>query len=145
MAGNAPAWLFAFVDLAFLLLLGMPQLGVGERAIDLGEVVVPRIGEATAEAPPRGAEELAQLRVHPREAADDAPFELVRADDRSWVDAPELIAHLEAWRADGAKRPLLAPHDQSLSRDLLSAVAAVETVWPSRRRAAIERIASPSP
>ena len=45
--GGAPAWLFSFVDLAFLMLIALTQLAgdVGADPPDLGEIVVPRIGE----------------------------------------------------------------------------------------------------
>ena len=47
--GSAPAWLFSFVDLAFLMLIAMTQLAPdpGARIPDLGEMIVPRVG-ATA-------------------------------------------------------------------------------------------------
>ena len=53
MAGShsdTPAWLFSFVDLAFLILLAMTQLGSmdDQKSINLGEIVVPKIGAEVA-------------------------------------------------------------------------------------------------
>ena len=47
--GGAPAWLFSFVDLAFLMLIAMTQLaGDVAQAPDLGEMIVPSINEQSA-------------------------------------------------------------------------------------------------
>ena len=44
--GGAPAWLFSFVDLAFLMLIAMIQLAPdpGSRIPNLGEMIVPKVG-----------------------------------------------------------------------------------------------------
>ena len=80
--GNAPAWLFSFVDLAFLMLIAMTQVASRATGPDLGEVLVPRLQtEASAELP-SDARARWQLRVHPPEV-DTLPFELLRAADAS--------------------------------------------------------------
>jgi len=137
--GNAPAWLFAFIDLAFLLLLAMTQLG-GRSSLDLGEIIVPRIGEEAAAEVQAGSERLWQLRIHPP-AKDTAPFELV-GPGLAGVRfvASELHTGLVGLSESVDTRPLLTPHSDSRSQDLLQAVALVEEVWPGRRRAAVERI-----
>ena len=141
-SSHAPAWLFAFVDLAFLMLLGMTQLE--GSALDLGELVIPRIGGEAAEALPAGSQQALQLRVHPRgsQARGARPFELV-ADGREGVrlDAPGLRRRLVEIRGESRGRPLLAPHADSRSQDLLDAVALVEDTWPGRRRATVQRLA----
>ena len=146
---HAPVWLFSFVDLAFLLLIAMTQLDEGrELALELGEIVVPRI-HASAEAMPGAAAARWQLRVHPSEAAPEtpaeSPFELVlpREDDLPGegegrrLDAAALRTQLAGLRASGAPRPLLAPHADSRSQDLLDAVGILEEAWPERRRATV--------
>ncbi len=137
-SSHAPAWLFAFVDLAFLLLLGMTQLE--SSAVDLGEIVVPKIGGEAAGELQVGAREVWQLRVHPRSALEAGPFELVSdglAGPR--MSAGELRPRLAEIRASSHGRPLLAPHAESLSQDLLDAVSLIEDAWPGRRRATIEQ------
>ena len=48
--GSAPAWLFSFVDLAFLMLIAMTQLAPDPSAKipNLGEMIVPRVTAAAA-------------------------------------------------------------------------------------------------
>jgi hypothetical protein len=145
---NAPAWLFSFVDLAFLMLIAMTQVAGDPSAPELGELLVPRIdGEAPADlsAEAGGAW---QLRVHPPSAAEAGPFELLRPGETAGGDAhlprlldrEELRERLAALRAEDAPKPLLAPHEDSRSQDMLDAVALLELHWPSQRRALVERV-----
>lgn len=136
--GNAPAWLFSFVDLAFLLLIAMTQLASDEMGPELGEIVVPRIERAALAPEQPIAHEPWQLRVHP--PSERAPFELLRgaapqADTR--LDLGALRERLARLEANGQGRPLLAPHEDSRSQDLLDAVAALEQRWPGRRRSLV--------
>ena len=140
---HAPVWLFSFVDLAFLLLIAMTQLDEGrELAVKLGEIVVPRI-HASAEGMPSSAAARWQLRVHPKDEQAASPFELVLpAPDGSEAPGERLGADalrekLVALKDSGAPRPLLAPHADSRSQDLLDAVGVLEQVWPDRRRATV--------
>ena len=140
---NPPAWLFSFVDLAFLLLIAMTQLGRGADAPDLGEILVPRLhSEGTSELPSQAAERW-QLRVHPRGEPDAGPFQLVRSGDPAEPSGAERLAlellrpRLAGLHADGTAKPLLAPHRDSRSEDLLEAVGALEELWAGRRRATV--------
>lgn len=140
---NAPAWLFSFVDLAFLLLIAMTQLGGPTDAPDLGEIVVPRLhNEAAAELPARAGERW-QLRVHPTETSEENVFELIRTSDSVARRSDERIAldelrrRLVALRTDANEKPLLAPHRDSRSEDLLEAAGLLEELWPGRRRATV--------
>jgi hypothetical protein len=143
---HAPVWLFSFVDLAFLLLIAMTQLDEGrELMIELGELVVPRI-HASAEAMPSSAAARWQLRVHPKDASAETarpPFELVLPSDDAAeaaemrLEPTQLRERLVALKATGVPRPILAPHADSRSQDLLDAVGILEEVWPDRRRATV--------
>ena len=146
---HAPVWLFSFVDLAFLLLIAMTQLDEGrELALQLGEIVVPRI-HASAEAMPSAAAARWQLRIHPSAPGDEtgteSPFELVlprEGGSAAEGEGQRLAAHdlrtrLADLRVSGAARPLLAPHADSRSQDLLDAIGILEDVWPERRRATV--------
>ena len=155
--GGAPAWLFSFVDLAFLMLIAMTQLaGDVAQAPDLGEMIIPSINEHSAPGElATGSDRVWQLRIHPRAVRDDPPFELisptreiVEADaGRMDSSAPQRVAlealgdELDAIIAAGSKKPLLIPHEDSRSQDLLDAVALMEERWPSRRRALVARLA----
>lgn len=140
---HAPVWLFSFVDLAFLLLIAMTQLDEGRAlALELGEIVVPRI-HASAEQMPAAAAARWQLRVHPVSENAASPFALVlpseqdveQADER--LDSVALRSRLAALHAAGEARPLLAPHADSRSQDLLDALGILEAAWPDRRRATV--------
>jgi hypothetical protein len=140
---HAPVWLFSFVDLAFLLLIAMTQLDEGrELAVELGEIVVPRI-HASAEGMPSAAAARWQLRVHPAEEPATSPFELVLPspnDDEvpgARLDSAALRQQLASLKSTGVPRPILAPHADSRSQDLLDAVGILEEVWPDRRRATV--------
>ncbi len=155
--GGAPAWLFSFVDLAFLMLIAMTQLAseVDAAAPDLGEIVVPRIGEEGAPGElAAGASKIWQLRIYPpdRDAPADmeplGPYALILGGaegeaEVARIDLPQLKDDIASLFEDGAKKPLLAPHEDSRSQDLLDAVAALEDHWPTRRRALVARISEP--
>jgi hypothetical protein len=144
---GAPAWLFSFVDLAFLMVIAMTQLAPDPGAVipDLGEMIVPRIGSSASTEMGSSAAEVWQLRVHPPEEESTSPFELVRvvdgvasADDR--IASPELKVALNTLKTQSGLKPMLAPHEDSRSQDMLEAAALLEEVWPGRRRAAVSRV-----
>jgi hypothetical protein len=142
---DTPAWLFSFVDLAFLILLAMTQLGAPDSAksIDLGEIVVPKIGSDAGAQPLAATYQGVQLRVYPP-GDGQQPFELVTpTGEPVRVTKEELRPRLTRLRTAGLERPLLAPHADSRSEDLLLAVGLIEDIWPSNRRAAIERVSDP--
>ena len=142
---GAPLWLFSFVDLAFLLLIAMTQLGDRQEMPELGELIVPRVrAEAAGDLPP-GSARLWQLRVHPPEEA-SSPFELVRGElvsqsrnqsENQRLELEVLRERVRAIRTRDEPKPLLAPHADSRSQDLLDALDVLEDLWPSRRRATV--------
>jgi len=143
---TAPAWLFSFVDLAFLLLIALTQVGGGPRAVDLGEIIIPRVNEEATGSLPAGASERWQLRIHPPAATDPGPFELLAPGSAGAAGVHlaaatlrEQLGRLQEARAD---KPLLAPHQDSRSQDLLDAIALIEERWPDGRRAAVSPVAA---
>ena len=148
MAGShsdTPAWLFSFVDLAFLILLAMTQLGSmdDQKSINLGEIVVPKIGSEAGAEPMAESYAGLQLRVYP--PGDDLPpFELIVPNGvPTRLSKDQLRNSLMRAYNGGQQRPLLAPHADSRSEDLLLAVGLVEDIWPSNRRATVERVTAP--
>jgi hypothetical protein len=140
--GGAPAWLFSFVDLtSFLTLVMLAQVNPDEgRAPELGEFDVPRIARESGAGLSQRAGERWQLRVHPPDGV-AAPFELVEGGgrDSERLAEPELAVRLAALRETAAARPLLAPHEDSRSRDLLAAASLLEVHWPGPRFALVDR------
>ena len=142
---TAPAWLFSFVDLAFLLLIALTQVGGGPRAVDLGEIIVPRVNQDATASLSAGATQRWQVRIHPPASIELGPFELLAPDAASGASAHltaaalrEQLGRLHEARAE---KPLLAPHQDSRSQDLLDAIAAIEERWPDGRRAAVSPVA----
>lgn len=151
--GGAPAWLFSFVDLAFLMLIAMTQLAgdVGAAPPDLGEIVIPKIGEKGAPGE-LGADAAKswQLRIYPPSPPGEeprAPFALIQGTAGSGevvrLDLASLRDDTAKLFRDGKSKPLLAPHEDSRSQDLLDAVALLEERWPTRRRVLVARITEP--
>ncbi len=135
--GASQAWLFSFVDLAFLLLMVMSQLADPNAGPPLGEIVVPRI-EAPDARPVRVAARVAwQLRVHPVDG--QPPYEVIHpeAEPGPRLDREALRAELARLHGEGIGKPLLAPHADSRSEDLLEALAALEAEWAGTRRTAV--------
>jgi len=143
---TAPAWLFSFVDLAFLLLIALTQVGGGPRAVDLGEIIVPRVSEDATGSLPAGARERWQLRIYPPSATDPGPFELLAPESArtagAHLAAATLREQLDRLHEARAEKPLLAPHQDSRSQDLLDAIALIEERWPDGRRAAVSPVAA---
>jgi hypothetical protein len=144
---GTPAWLFSFVDLAFLLVIAMTQLAA-EPGPDFGEIVIPRIrADSTDDLPARTLERW-QLRIHPPGVDAPPPFELTLTgtstptgeSDPARLAADELHARLQQLRSQSTMKPILAPHADARSQDLLDAVDLIEEGWPSRRRATVARV-----
>jgi len=138
---NAPIWLFSFVDLAFLLLIAFTQIDPAPQADPLlpaiGEIEIPRL--ETPATPMAGGEDAIrwQLRVHPTDVSADV-FELVETDrPGKRIDAAVLASRLELLHDRSAAKPILAPHRDSRSEDLLIAVGLLETVWKTERTVAV--------
>jgi hypothetical protein len=92
-----------------------------------------------------GATQRWQIRVHPPASGEPGPFELLAPDAENGATAHltltalrEQLGRLREARTD---KPLLAPHQDSRSQDLLDAIAAIEERWPDDRRAAVLPVA----
>ncbi len=154
--GSAPIWLFSFVDLAFLLLIAFTQIARDSDLveIELGEIDVPRLQSPVTGPLSEHLDTHWQIRVHPpgEENAQrpPLPFEVFSAavdvlparEAGARMAAGGLRAELAALRAARVGKPVLAPHRDSRSEDLLVAVGLLEEYWPGTRGAAV---APPSP
>ncbi|MBW1884261.1 MAG: hypothetical protein JRJ58_12075, partial [Deltaproteobacteria bacterium] len=92
------------------------------------------------------AAEVWQLRVHPPKPESASPFELVEvkagtpSNQGLRIDTPELRLALASLKSELGLKPMLAPHANSRSQDMLEAAALLEEIWPGRRRAAVSRV-----
>jgi len=143
---NAPIWLFSFVDLAFLLLIAFTQIGLRPEAgavlPAIGEIEIPRLETPAAPRAGGGDPIRWQLRVHPTDASRDASakvFELVEAGrPGTRIDATDLASRLARIHERSPGKPILAPHRDSRSEDLLVAVGLLATVWGGQRTVAVQ-------
>jgi hypothetical protein len=144
--GNAPSWLFSFVDLAFLSLIAMTQVMADADldAPDLGDMVVPSLAREASEGLAGDAGDVWQLRVYPPDELSEGPFSLVQVPtdptqpaDRLTRD--ELEVEITALNEAGGDKPLLSPHRDSRSQDLLDSVALIQKLWPDYRRVVVAR------
>jgi hypothetical protein len=145
---SAPSWLFSFLDLALLMLVAMTQLApdTPPEVPDLGQMVVPRIGEAGSDELATESVEVWQLRVHPPEEGVESPYELVRvvdgqADEGQRIESATLRTELAGLKSANGRKPMLAPHEDSRSQDMLEAAAMLEEIWPGPRWATVTRVA----
>jgi hypothetical protein len=136
---SSHAWLFSFVDLAFLLLMVMSQLADPNAGPPLGEIVVPELNAPDARPVRVAARASWQLRVHPPSDDGTPPFELSRPDEEPGgrIDLKTLHAELTRLHQEGTGKPMLAPHADSRSQDMLDALTALEQEWAGTRRAAV--------
>jgi hypothetical protein len=152
---SAPIWLFSFVDLAFLLLIALTQVttDTAKSQIDVALLELPRIEAAPPSADPTPGVPRWQLRVHPLAAGDDptilrTPFELIEpgtqvgatresAKTRA-VGSDELASRLDLLHHRSVPRPILAPHRDARSEDLLVAVSLLERVWANDRGVTVQ-------
>jgi hypothetical protein len=92
------------------------------------------------------AAEVWQLRVHPPEEEVTSPYTLIRIVDgvvpvdTSRIVSDELRMQLAQLKDASGLKPMLAPHEDSRSQDMLEAAAMLEELWPGRRRATVSRV-----
>ena len=136
-------WLFAFTDLAFLLLISLSLIPEAPRDIfvHFAEMDVPSVPSNPALSPIHDSNEIWELRVFARSQRHPTPFKLVRVRmDRK--DSPvlyfksperdELASELESLKKRNI-RPVLVPQKESLTDDFLFAAGLISTVWAGEK------------
>ena len=147
---SAPIWLFSFVDLAFLLLIAFTQIAPdrSQAPADLAELEIPQIYGRGTPLANKSSAGVWQLRVHPSSLSGEqidarTPFELVEpgrapiAPAIRAIDADELASQLRILHSRASNKPVLAPHPDSRSEDLLVAISMLEDVWKNARTVAV--------
>ena len=112
----------------------MSQLADPNAGPPLGEIIVPEINAPDARPVRVAARASWQLRVHPPQEG-IAPFELSRPDEEPTgvrMDKVGLRAELARLHAEGTGKPLLAPHADSRSEDMLEALPPSRRSGPAR-------------
>ncbi len=141
------AWLFAFTDLSFLLLISLSLIPSAPSglALHFAEMNPPLVPDSAALAPVEDRHDSWELQVVAARQDQRSPFQLVRVAGRTGeelerltIEREGLLAALETMRNEGTK-PLLLPERDSLSHDFLYAAAALAKVWSDGRSPTVVR------
>ena len=129
---NNNIWLFAFADLAFLLLIAFTQIPLG---LTFEEMVIP---EANPNNTYNKLDKKAvnfELRIHKVTEEEPNPFQLVMYLDKggkSFGDRfpkKELRDRLILVAKDSPAKPLIVPDEHSYTKDLVWAMSLVKEIW----------------
>ena len=146
-------WLFAFTDLAFLLLISLSLVPSAPDNINIhfSEMDIPAVPENPNLSPVKEAYDVWELQVYEQTEDHPKPFGLVRvgiyksrATERysKNLDRNDLIPELESLKQTSA-RPTLMPEKKSLSQDFLFAAGALARVWSSANTQTIVKSINP--
>ena len=127
-------WLFAFADLAFLLLIAFTQI----PHADIQKMLLPKIPPASN----RESIDTAltyKLFVHPplKELYLKSPFEIVSSNEKEGRHTGDLLSEkqlkrrLENLSEIADTGPILWPHPSSQSEDMLIAYTYIKHIWPN--------------
>lgn len=125
------AWLFAFSDLAFLLLISLSLIpSAPEVTLRLSEMNLPVVPDSSNLQPVAERKEVWELQVLAVAGDQETPFRLLRSGDKEGqaLDETTLIPALEQLHQRQVM-PVLLPEKTSLSQDFLFAAGALAKVW----------------
>lgn len=136
---QSQTWLFAFTDLAFLLLISLSLIPSAPDLITVrfSEMDIPSVPSNPNMAPVEESHGTWELQVHRKSKDHPAPFRLAKIGllqigqkekTVKYLEQDELIPALEAIRKT-SDRPVLLPGKMSFSQDFLYAAGAIARVW----------------
>jgi hypothetical protein len=142
-------WLFAFTDLAFLLLISLSLIpsAPGNIFIHFSEMNIPVVPSNENMVPLKHWRNTWELQVCQKSKDHPTPFKLVNigmSQEKAgetyskYVDRDNLIRELEELMKLDI-RPILLPEKTSLSQDFLFAAGAIANVWASVNTMAVVR------
>lgn len=135
-------WLFAFSDLAFLLLISLSLIPSAPPDISLrfSEMNLPVVPDSRNLQPVAERQEIWELQILPVTGDRTSPFRLTRAGEKAGMALDEitLIPALEKLQ-EHQIMPVLLPEKTSLSQDFLFAAAALAKVWSAEDSRTIVR------
>jgi hypothetical protein len=141
------AWLFAFTDLSFLLLISLSLIPSAPSGLSLhfAEMNPPLVPESAHLTPVEERQDAWELQVVATGRDHPSPYRLVRVHGGSGdelealsLEREELLAALEVMQRE-YERPLLLPEKESFSHDFLYAAAALARVWSDGRSPTLVR------
>ncbi len=136
---QSQTWLFAFTDLAFLLLISLSLIpsAPGLIVIRFSEMDIPSVPNNPNMAPVDDFHGTWELQVHRKSETHPTPFRLAKIGFRAnssselsvkYIERDELVFELESLKKV-TERPILLPGKMSLSQDFLYAAGAIARVW----------------
>lgn len=146
-------WLFAFTDLAFLLLISLSLIPSAPEPITIhfSEMDIPSVPSNPNLSPVNESLGSWELQVHQKSKEHPAPFRLAKiglfqigAKEQSvqYLNQNQLIPALESLKKI-SNRPVLLPGKMSLSQDFLYAAGAIARVWTSDKGRTIVKPVNP--
>ncbi len=136
------AWLFAFSDLAFLLLISLSLIPSAppDIALRLSEMKLPEVPDSRNLQPVTQRQEVWELQVLQVTGDVTSPFRLKRAGEKEgmMLDDTNLIPALEKLQQQQIM-PVVLPEKTSMSQDFLFAAAALAKVWSTEESRTIVR------
>jgi hypothetical protein len=150
---QSQTWLFAFTDLAFLLLISLSLIPSAPDLITIrfSEMDIPSVPNNPNMGPIDESYGSWELHVHQKSDDHPAPFRLARIGLRpngakelsvKYLDQGDLIPELESLQKI-SDRPVLLPGKTSLSKDFLYAAGAIARVWTSGKGQTIVKPINP--
>ncbi len=150
---QSQTWLFAFTDLAFLLLISLSLIPSAPDNITIrfSEMDIPHVPSNPNMSPVEEVDYSWELQVHQKSDDHPRPFRLVKiglytggANElySKYLAHDELIPELESLKK-ASVRPMLLPEKTSFSQDFLFAAGAIARVWASAKGKTIVKPISP--
>jgi len=150
---QSQTWLFAFTDLAFLLLISLSLIPSAPDLITVhfSEMDIPNVPSNPNMAPIEDAHGSWELQVHQKSEEHPQPFRLAQvglqpggAKELSvkYLSQDELIIELETLKKTSV-RPVLLPGKKSFSQDFLYAAGAIARTWTSGKGRTIVKPVNP--
>lgn len=146
-------WLFAFTDLAFLLLISLSLIPSAPDSISIrfSEMDIPVVPDSPHLSPVKASHDVWELQVYQKSKDHPKPFRLVKIGMHQSnakeqysmnLDREDLIPELESLKKVSI-RPTLMPEKKSFSQDFLFAAGAIARVWTSAKSKTIVKPMTP--
>ena len=131
-------WLFAFADLAFILLISITQyFSIGGQV--LFEMELPYVDTKEKSSKPVESNQLLVWKVivhKPSSEEDNAPYQLfeeeqknLKFEDKPHLTEVELRENLKELYGKYQKMPIVIPDENSLTGDMLRAMKIIQDFW----------------
>jgi len=136
-------WLFAFADLAFLLLIAFTQVPLG---VTFEEMVIPEVNPDSHYEPLNTRVQSVELRIHKVSEEEPNPFQLVLYLDNGGksfgkrISKEELEGSLRAIAQEGKSQPFIVPDERSFTKDLVWAMSLVRMIWETGTKVTVRPV-----